>query len=164
MIIPTQFYPPSLRGDFLLKIEDFVGCATVYNHSYGGERYTVGTPWCDVDSSGSWGEGGRELASPSANQRKETRRDRGGSEREGENRRTGGREGGRERGQVMKRAVCKKVSTPSSSPVLARVSLPETSLGPNPLITGTLSADSMLRCFRSFSSRERQILQSQLHW
>lgn len=29
----------------------------MYNHSYGGERYTVGILMCDVNFSGSWGKG-----------------------------------------------------------------------------------------------------------
>lgn len=47
---------------------------------------------CDVDSSGSLGEGESWLAALSANQREETRRERegeGGRERERESRRTG---------------------------------------------------------------------------
>lgn len=44
-IIPAQLYPLSLRGDFLLKkLKTVVGYATMCNHSYEHERYTVGTP------------------------------------------------------------------------------------------------------------------------
>lgn len=45
-IIPAQFYPLSLRGDFLLKkkLKAVVGYATMCNHSYDHEGYTVGTP------------------------------------------------------------------------------------------------------------------------
>lgn len=45
-IIPAQFYPLSLRGDFLLKkkLKTVVGYATMCNRSYEHEHYTVGTP------------------------------------------------------------------------------------------------------------------------
>lgn len=44
------------------------------NNSYRSNRYTVGTLMCDVDSSGSMGEGGHWLAALSTNQRTETPR------------------------------------------------------------------------------------------
>lgn len=42
-IIPSQFSLLILRGDFLLKTQDSVVCATMYNNGYEGDRYAVGT-------------------------------------------------------------------------------------------------------------------------
>lgn len=80
------------------KLKTVVGYATMCNHSYEHERYTVGTPWCDVDSSGSW-RGGRAGCSFSQSEgRNKEGTGEGGRASERENRHSGGREGGRERG------------------------------------------------------------------
>lgn len=116
------------------------------NRSYEHEHYTVGTPWCDVDSSGSW-RGGRAGCpfSQSEGRNKEGTGEGGrASERTRES--TFGRKGRRQGARISDEecSVCKKVSTPSCTPLLARDSLPEINLGPNPLTTGSPFAGAAL--------------------
>lgn len=69
---------------------------------------------CDVDSSGSWGEGECWLVALSANQREETRREREGAG-QGAKERTDVREEGKE----VENGGCKTVSTPFARSTLS---------------------------------------------
>lgn len=85
----------------------------MYNNGYEGDRYTVGTLVCDVDSSGSWGKGdagctvsqseGRDKWGEGGRQRAKGRADVQEKWKEAE-----------QEGYVMKRmvCVCKTVSAP----------------------------------------------------